>query len=268
MKLDQKTFDLVASRVTAALQEKGFTPYKGEQPEDGRQAVCIDEEAAYGVFYSNAKKQFALRACSSVEGKPDGKWKTISTWLFDPESDSADQEQDIAADFLETINGPKRGGAAARPQKKRRDKDDDYNIDPMFFFNRFAGVFPELKDELNTERDTYGKLRAVTFARQKLLPKLERLCADGTDRDALNRCGALFNDLYMNGDLDVRSVITIVLLNGLSGKALENLTPLFDDNMKKGYTAGLRMKGKKVKPEKQTKMKKMMAATLNDSAKR
>ena len=265
--MDQKTFDLVASQVSTALQEKGFAPYKGEQPEDGRQMICVDDEAAYGVFYSNAKKQFTLRACSSVDGVPDDKWKTISTWLFDPETDSAAQEQEIAEDFLGTIRGPKRGSSTMRPQKKHR-KDDDANVDSLFFFNRFVGVFPELKDELNTERDTYGRLRAMTFAREKLLPKLEQLCSENTDHDSVNRCATLFNELYMNGDLDVRSLVTIELLNRLSGKAVENLAPMFDDNMKKGYTAGLRMKGKKVKPEKQTKMKKMMAATLNDTGSR
>ena len=148
--------------------------------------------------------------------------------------------------------------------KKKRRKGDDYNVDAVFLFNRFAGVFPDLKEELNTERSTYGRIRNVTFTREKLLPQLEALCAAGTDSSAIRRCGELMNELYLNGDLDVRSMITIVLLDGLSGRALANLTPVFNENMSKGYQAGLRMKGKKVKPEKVSKTRKLMAETLND----
>lgn len=261
--MEQKMFNLVADQVSAALKERGCKPLAGqEQPENGRKSVYTDEDAAYGVFYSDRKKQFALQTCGLKDDAPDEKWKIISTWLFDPANDTAEQEQDIAKDFVETICGPKQA-EIVRVKKKHR-KDDNNNVDPVFLFNRFSGVFPELKEELNTERCTYGRIRIVVFAREKLLPKLEELCSEGANESAVKRCGELMNELYLNGDLDVRSLVTIVLLDGLSERAVKNIAPAFDDNMKKGYQAGLRMKGKKVKPEKVSKTRKLMSQTLND----
>ena len=185
-------------------------------------------------------------------------------WLFDPATDSADQAQSIVNDFTETVAGPKRTAALSRTKKKRR-KDDDSNVDPVFFFNRFVGVFPELKDEMNEERENYGDIRAVTFAQDKLLPKLEALCSSGEDTGAVGRCCTLLNEMYVSGDLDVRSIITIVILNGLSEKSLSILKPLFTTEMAKGFKAGYKMKGKKVKPEKKKKRSSIMAATLNET---
>lgn len=261
--LDKKTFGLVADRVGAALRETGYEPAKVGDPTEGVvSAVFAGETTAYGVFYIEKKKQFELRTCDAANGGQAGKWKVISAWLFDPETDTAEQANDIAGDFLDTIRGPKQR-AIARSKKKRR-KDDGDNVDPVFFFNRFVGIFPELKDELNGERDAYGAVRAVTFARGKLLPKIEALCAAGGDGDAVSRCGGLLSDLYKNGDLDVRSIITIVILNSLSEKAVENLKPSFTEDLAKGHRAALRMKGKKVKPEKVKKRTRIMAETLNE----
>lgn len=261
--MDKKVLALVADPVGTALRDMGYEPAKIGNPTEGvGSAVFSGETTAYGVFYVEEKKHFELRTCDASDGGQTGEWKVISTWLFDPATDGAAQAHDIADDFLETIRGPKQR-AAVRSKKKRR-KDDDNNIDPVFFFNRFVGIFPELKDELNLERDRYGDVRPVTFARENLLPKLEAVCSAGADGDTVARCGSLLSDLYKNGDLDVRSIVTIVVLNGLSGGAVKNLEPSFTEEMEKGYRSALRMKGKKVRPEKVKKRSRMMGETLND----
>lgn len=263
--MEQNAFGLVADKVGEALKAQGYQPVK-DQPQEAnvQSAVFAGEGAAYGVLYRADKKRFELRTCDVTDDGPSGKWKSLSTWLFDPETDSADQAQSIADDFLETIQGPKQTAVARTAAKKKRRKDDDDNVDPIFLFNRFVGVFPELRDEMSEERAAYGDVRAVTFAREKLLPKLETLCSDGTDAGPVGRCAALMNELYMSGDMDVRSIITIVLLNGLSSGALEALRPQFSEEMAKGCKSGLKMKDRKVKPEKKKKKKNFMAATLNE----
>ncbi len=265
--LEQNVFDLVTEKVGEALKAQGYVPAADPNPEEGVQsAVFAGEDVAYGILYRAEKKRFELRKCDMTDDGPGGKWKSVSVWLFDPATDSADQAQSIIGDFIESAAGPKRQKAAlARASaKKKRRKDDDSNVDPVFFFNRFVGVFPELKDEMNEERENYGDIRAVTFAREKLLPKLEALCSADGDDGAVGRCCTLLNEMYVSGDLDVRSIITIVILNGLSEKAISVLKPLFTEEMSKGFNAGCKMKGKKVKPEKKKKQSKIMAATLND----
>lgn len=261
--MEQKAFDLIAEKVGAALAEQGFVRADGERNEEnGLTAVFTTEEAAYSVYYDRSKKRFELRTCEMDDGKPDGQWKSISIWLFDPETDSKSEAESILNDFVETIQGPKR--VAELKTKKKRRKDDENNPDPIFFFNRFVGIFPELKDELTEEKAKYGDVRAVNFTRNSVLPKIEALCAQTQKADAIKRCCDLLNDMYVAGDMNVRSIITIVILNGIEDRtALENMKPLFSDELKKGYTAAIKLKGKQIKPEKKKKETRVVADNLN-----
>lgn len=260
--MDQKAFDLIVEKVGAVLSAQQFAPAGETQEESGRSALFTGETTAYSVFYSEEKKRFELRTCDMVDDQPEGKWKSISIWLYDPETDSIAEAESIMNDFVETIEGPKR--MAAVKTKKKRKKDEENTSDPLFFFNRFVGFFPELRDELNEEKARYDEIRAVAFARGHLLPRLEALLTQSTHQDQMKRCVELLNDMYVNGDMDVRSIITIVLLNGVENEAaIENMKPLFSPELKKAYTAGLKLKGKTIKPEKKKKQKRFVADNLN-----
>ncbi len=258
--MEQKAFDLITEKVASTLTELGFEFEKKDLEEEDGQAVEFQcEDIVYSILFRESRKRFELRKCSADDA--ERKWKSVSMWLFDPENDTTDEAQGIADDFAESIRGPQK--SAALLTKKKRRKDDDNNVDPVFFFNRFVGTFPELKDEMAEERTTYGGIRAVSFARKHLLPKVEALCAAGAEKDAIAKCATLLNEMYVSGDVDVRAIITIVVLNGLSDGAVANIRPLFTPEMEKGYRAGHKMKGKKVKPEKKKKPSRMMT-TLND----
>ncbi|WP_416201075.1 MAG: DUF4304 domain-containing protein [Thermocaproicibacter melissae] len=266
--MEQNAFDYVTQKVGEVLQERGFSQVKNTAAEKDKQSVVFaGDDLAYGIVYQVDKKRFELKKCGMTDEGPDKKWKSVSVWLFDPETDSKDQLQDIVNDFTDSVAGQIQK-AVGQAQKKKRRKDDDNNVDTIFFFNRFVGIFPELKDELNDERSLYGQVRSVTFAREKLLPKIEELCTSGGNTSAVNRCATLLSEMYVSGDLDVRSIITIVLLNGLSERAVEALKPNFSQELAKAHKSALKMKGKKVKPEKKKKRSQIMAATLNEMDRR
>lgn len=263
MVLEREAFDLIVEKLGASLTARGFSPAERQQAEDGPLAVFTGGDTACGVLYRRAKKRFELLTCGVEDGKPDGRWKSLSVWLYEPEGDGSSQAEDIAADFIETVCGP-RQIAAARPVRKKHRKEDSGNVDPLFFLNRFVNVFPELREEITEEKARFGAVRAVTFTRGHLVPKLERLCAAGAEKSAIDRCGKLLSEMYVSGDMDVRSLITIVVLNGLSERAVQSLKPSFSEELAKGYRAGVKMKGKKVRPEKKKKRKKIVAETLNE----
>jgi hypothetical protein len=262
--LEQKAFDLIAEKVGAALSEQGFKRAAAEQNNsDGRSVLFAGEDTAYSVLYNQDKKRFELRTCGVDEGEPDLQWKSVSIWLFDAQTDSLSEAESIVNDFVETIQGPKR--ASIVQSRKKRKKDDESNTDPLFFFNRFVGIFPELRDELNEEKAQYSDVRAVLFTREHLVPKIEALCTQVTKQDSIKRCCDLLNDMYAVGDMDVRSIIVIVILNSIDNlTAINNMKPLFSDDLKKSYTAGLKLKGKTVKPEKKKKESKFIADNLNN----
>ena len=259
--MDKKNFNIVADKVGEALSETGF---QRQNSEDAMSAVFMGEDIAYSIVYEEEKKRFNLMVCDVDDGAANGKYKSVSVWLFDPETDTENEAKSIANDFIEAIQGPKQTSVVRA--KKKRKKDDDNNVDPLFFFNRFVGIFPELKAEINEEKEKYYDVRAVAFARENLLPKLNSLCiSDGADDARVKKTCTLLNDMYISGDIDVRSVITIIIINGLEENVLKRFEPLFNDELKKAAKASLKIKGKKFKPEKKKKHKSIMAQALDSS---
>lgn len=263
--MEQKALDLIAEKVGEALAAQGFKRQAGEvKEENGKSVLFLSENAAYSVLYNEVSKRFELRSAPMTEDGPSSQWKSISVWLFDPQTDGKTEAESIVNDYVDTIQGPKRI-AAVQQTKKKRKKDDDNNINVLFFFNRMVGIFPELKDEMNLEKQTYGQVREVTFAKNYLLPKVEALASQYSDSDTFKKMCTLFNDMYMTGDMDVRSIITIVLFNGIQNEtAMSNIAALFSDDLKKSYKSAKKLRGKVVKPEKKKKQSKFMADTLND----
>lgn len=263
--MEQQAFDLIVEKVGEALTAQGFERQTGKvKEENGHAVLFLSESVAYSVLYNQVKKRFELRTAAMTDDGPSDSWKSISVWLFDPETDDLTQAESIVNDYVETIQGPKRI-AAVQQTKKKTKKDDDNTTSPIFFFNRMAGVFPELKEDLMLEKQTYGQVREVTFAQTCLLPKVEALAYQYGGTDTFKKMCELLNDMYMSGDMDVRSIITIVILNGIQNEtAMANIEACFSDDLKKCYRASKKLKGKVIKPEKKKQRSKFMADTLND----
>lgn len=265
--MEQKAFDLIAEKVRSVLLEQGFERKGDVREEQGQAAIYLGEDAAYSVLYERKAGLFHLRTCGVADGKPDDQWKKLSTWAFDPESDSAAYASSIAEDFAETLGGSDRK-ALVRQQKKKKKKDEDAATDPQFLFNRLAGIFPELRAELAQEKGTYEAVRNVTFTREHVVGRVEQLAKAHPDSEPFKKLCNVLNDMYKNGDMDVRSIITIVLLNGINDQqALENLSKNFSEDLSKVYAKAKALKGKKVRPEKKKKKPKYsgeMLQTLDD----
>jgi hypothetical protein len=260
MNLDQKAFNLVADRVGEVLAAQGYVR-SDKASEDGT-VVFTGEDIAYGISYDTDKKRFELRTAAMTEAGPDTTWKTISMLLFDPETDGPSGADSVANDFIETIEGPKRKDAIQAARKKRK-KDDEQNIDPLFFFNRMVGIYTALKEQLLEERERYVSLRPVTFTKQHINKLVAKTAASGSG-DQFERLCTLLGDMYANGDLDVRSLVTMVILNSVDDeKAVAHLEEKISPELLKAWKSARKYKGVTVKPEKVKKEKKFMADTLN-----
>lgn len=263
--MDNKAFELIAGKVEEALIDQGFVRQKVDMGGKKEQiALFTGDGTAYSVFYDSEVKKYFLRTCGMSEDGPDNQWKNIALWLFDPETDSLREAEGIAADFVETVEGPKRKAIVKQQSKKRREADES-NVDPLFFCNRLVNVFPELKEEIRFEKDHYESFRGVTFAREKVAPKVQALLKTPGEQQKREKLFTVLNDLYNVGDLDVRGIITMVILNSLEGDAMEIAREGLNPALQKAWKNALKFKGKKVKPEKKKKPKKgFMGNTLND----
>lgn len=260
--METKAFDLITAKLEEALAQQEFVRQKVEVKEEkGMVALYTAESIAYSVLYDTEKKRFDLRTCGMEESGPDNKWKSIAVWLFDPQVDTERDAESIANDFVETVQGPQRKAIAKSAKKKK--KDEENNVDPLFFMNRLVAFLPGLKEEIRNEKESYETFRGVTFTKEKVLPQLQFQLKQGMTEAQMKKLGNVMSDCYASGDLDVRGIITYVILNSLEGRSAEQLKEYLSDELKVAWKHSLKLKDKKIKPEKKKKPKKIMAETLN-----
>ncbi len=252
--MNQQAFDRIVSKLNGALEKQGYEKQKGiVEDEQGKSVWFLGETNAYRVGYNEAEKRFELSSTEMTDEGPDDEgWRSVSNWMFDGETDGLKEADSIANDFVDTVGGVSRQQALRLAKRKAgKDKDKEHNPGPVFFFKRLVPVFPELKEEINEELVAYASFRAVTFAREKVLPKVQAQ-AKKKGADATKKLATILEEMYKNGDLDVRSIITIVLLNGIeSDEERENLLEHMSDSFRKYYRRALPYRHKKVRPERE-----------------
>lgn len=252
-----KAFEIISGKVESLLQQKGFTKQPVADSENEITALYTGD-IAYNIVYYKDKKRIIMRCCSIIEDEPDNSWKTIATWLFDPDVDGIKEAENIADDFVETIKGPKQ--MAARQNQKKKKKDNDGNVDSLFFANRMVTYFPELKQDITYERTHYGNFRGITFADEKITPKFKQYVMSADDK-SIEKLSKNLSDLYNAGDLDVKGIITYILLNSIDDNLIfEKLVQEFNPNEKKIAYETRKLRGKKIKPEKPKKKKRNFVA--------
>ena len=254
--MDFNAFDFIQGQLSEELLKQGFSQAKPLADGRGEAVIFSTEDAAYSLLYDGKAQHFELRSASVDEGEP-GEWRRLAMWLFDEKEGERSDAESIANDFLEIIRGPRQ--LKQVQQKRKRGKDEERSVDPVFFINRLVNIFPEIKEDINGEKIGYGQVRPATFVRDKLVPKCEALAKNRAGSDAMKKLCALLDDMYKNGDMDLRSVVTSVLLNGLSDEAFAAMREGLGEELQKSSRFSRRLRGKQVKPEKKKKQKKVEA---------
>ena len=255
-----EAFEHISGRVEETLAPQGFTRATiASTDENELVTLFTSENMAYSVIYFKDKQHTLLRECGMTDEGPDNDWKTLATWMFDPERDTMKEAASIANDFCDAISAP--SAVKKLKQAKKTKKSEDGNADPLFLSKRFLTLFPEMKDEIRTEQDCYYPFRGVTFARASIVPRVNQLVHSGNKSD-LKKLGNILNAQYTNGDPDTRSIITIVILNSIPEEDEAKIEEYLSDNLKKAFTHAKKFRGKTVKPEKEKKKKKTIAQRL------
>lgn len=243
-----KAFDIVCGKVRDVLVAQGFEQQKVDNKNSSELvSLYTGETVAYSVIYYKDKMHMVLRSCAMTDEGPDNEWKTMGTWMFDPQVDTEKEAGSIGNDFADAV-GSIVAIKRAKQTKKKKSRDEGSN-DPVFLAKRLVKLFPQLKDEIKQEQNYHIKFRAVTFTKASIVPRVNELLAAGR-KDDIETLVDVLSAQYLNGDFDTRSIITMVILNSVDEKYHDTITPFMSDDLKKGFTAGLKFKNKKVKPEK------------------
>ena len=252
--------DTITERVAEVLEPKGYQKQNVETDKDYA-ALFTGESNAYMVVY-NAKKQLtALKVCGMDDGQPDNQWKSISTWIFNPETDGNKEINSIVNDFTDFLAGGK--PKITNKGKKKNKNSDDGNADPKFFCKRMVNVFPQLKEEIWAEEDGYDPFRGVTFTEEHIVPKVSQLMQTGNKQD-IQKLANILNTQYSAGDLSTRSIITIVVLNSIKPEDEEKIEEYLSEDLAKAWKFARPYRTKKVKPEKVKPIKPSMMERLGE----
>ena len=246
----KKAFGIIADKVADALSSQGFKREKVSSTDKEMVALFTGENVAYSVIYYTEKLHVVLRSCTMTDEGPDNEWKSMATWMFNPETDTNKEAESIGNDFADAVNA---ASAVKRVQKtKKKKSSDEGNADPLFLAKRFVTYFPELKAEIKNEQDNYESFRGVYFIRTYVVPRVNELLSRGV-KGEMSKLAQMISTQYSNGDMGTRSIITIVLLNSIDEKHIEKFEPLLSEELQKAWKFALKMKGKKVRPEKPKK---------------
>lgn len=255
-----KAFTGISEKVEKALSQQGFTKQNvATDNSDEKVAMFTNDSMAYSVIYTGSNNHMVLRSCGMTEEGPDNEWKNLATWLFDPDSDTLADADSIGKDFAEMLSATSQIKKVQQAKKKKKRNKDEGNADPEFLAKRFVTFFPELKDEIKKESETYFPFRGVTFTKQSIVPRVKEYMKTAKKKD-VEKMASLLNRQYNNGDADTRAIVNIVILNSLSDEDFNKLLEYFDEDMTKYAKGGRKYKGKTVKPEKIKKKKKSFVA--------
>jgi len=244
-----KSFDIIAEKVAAPLSSQGFKREKTANSDKELIALFTGEAIAYSVIYFVDKKHMVLRSCAMTEEGPDNEWNTMATWMFDPETDGAKEAESIGNDFSDTVSAT---AVVKRVKQAKKKKGDEGNADPLFLAKRFVTFFPELKDVVKAEQDSYEEFRGVNFIRTNVVDRVNALINRDV-KSEVKKLAQMLSTQYANGDMDTRSIITIVILNSVEEKNIEKFKALLSEELQKAWTYALKIKGKKIKAEKPQK---------------
>lgn len=239
--------DSIADKVAAVIEPQGYQKQTVDSTKDYA-ALFLGESNAYMVMYNSKKKLVALKVCGITDGEPDNQWKSMNTWIYDPETDGTKEANSIGNDFADALSVNK-----PRQIRSKKKNSDDGNADPKFFCKRMVNIFPDLKEEIWAEEDGYNPFRGVTFVESKIVPKVNALVKTG-NKSQIEKLGTLLSTQYSNGDLNTRSIITVVLLNGMKPEFDEKIEEYLSNDLKTAWKYAKRYRTKKVKPEKVKKV--------------
>lgn len=265
--MQDKEFRLIADKLGEALAVQEIKEQKVSNDNDNEKvALFTNENIAYSVIYYFDKKYILLRSCTMTEEGPDNDWKTLATWMFDPETDGSKEAQSIANDFVEAVSSTVAIKRMKTTKAKKKKSEDEGNADPIFLAKRFVSLFPELKEEIKEEDEFYYPFRGVTFTRAHIVPRVNEYIKTAKKAELEKLC-QLLSTQYANGNADTRSIVTIVILNSIDESRWDDVNSCLSEDLQKAWKGARKFKGKKVKPEKPKKKKKTMVQRLSESQK-
>ena len=235
-----------------------FSVASTETKGDQEIAVLTNSKTNAKIVYSPDVKRFFL-----FRGEincADGEYSELQSYYYEPTGDDAADTREafsVANEFSETFCGPVATDiiptASRKLSKKDRDSDESSAV---YFVNRIPGVLPECREPLLMHKEYFDMLLPNKFCEEVVVSAVARLLSDKSRKSQAEQFFAFLNKMYDSGDMDVKSIITMTILNSITGQErIEYVESLLSDSLRKSWKSARKFIGKEVKPEKESKYK-------------
>ena len=201
-----------------------------------KEGIFKSKDRGYTIKYDSKNKMISLFDLENQREDPS--YKGISSWFFDEEESTSRDIDDICNDFFEIMVNKKN---ETKVVKKNSPKDGEENVGIIFFMNRLANIFPNIKEKISVEKDNNKNFRAVKFLNDEVLPEIHKLLCNKKD-NKIEKFFKLLENMYKNGDLDVRCIISMGILNNIDKEDAEIANKYLSEDLKKVRKASLKYK--------------------------
>ena len=93
-------------------------------------------------------------------------------------------------------------------------------MDNFYYAKKYVEIFPEYKIQLEEHLDTYGKLLGHVFFGDLINSHLVELLRSEENRSRIEKIFEFINDMYANGEEDVRNVVEVTILEYLGDEPI------------------------------------------------
>lgn len=185
-------------------------------------------------------KKLSLLTTDVVEEVEDDDFKTSSVSLLDLENANEADINYIIDEFNETLAGIYSEKALAKkgnsklptPISKSAAKSGVASYDPNTLANRLFSLYPEKKDALKENIDTYGEFLPEKFFEDNIVDSVMATIR-ANDKQKMKKLFNILNEIYEDGTNETQSLIVVTVLGNLSDPVmLENACNYMDDTLK------------------------------------
>jgi hypothetical protein len=93
-------------------------------------------------------------------------------------------------------------------------------MDKMYYAKKYVEIFPEYTQELENHLISYGELLGHVFFGDLINPHLVELLRREVDTDRIEKIFSFINDMYLNGEDDMKNIVVVTILEYLGDDPL------------------------------------------------
>lgn len=254
-------FETAKSKLLENLS--AFSQISSEESGSKETAVFTDGKTAAKLMYAPESKRFFL--FSGTAGCADDEFAELQSYFFEPSGDDEVDLRDaasVANEFSETLGlrsfSPSVPSASRKMNKKERENDE---ASAIYFVNRIPNILPECREPLLQHKEHYEMLLPNQFCEEVVTVAVAKMLDDKKRKKNAQEFFEFLDKMYKIGGLDVKSIITMTILNSITGEQrIDSVEEMLSPDLAKAWRMARRYIGKEVKPEKESKYQQMSKA--------